>query len=247
MSTDRFGPTADGPRDVSLVEAAIRVIRARITSGEIAADGRMPPERVLAEELGVSRTVVREALSSLEALGLIETRGTRGRFVRDSSSGPDGGIISEWLQQHSREIFELDEIRSVLESHAIRSMSEWDAINAAHSASPIVRQQGAAIEKGDALEAARMDRAFHELISSYTQNSSLKELIERLAGESRRETLAVYSLPEASQRSLQQHLEIVQALASSDIERAAELARIHMIDAARELAFPVEGSHLITS
>lgn len=206
----------------------------------------MPPERGLVEELGVSRTVVREALSSLEALGLIETCGTRGRFVRQPSS-PDGGVISEWLKQHSREIFELDEIRSVLESHAIRSMSEWDAINAAHSASSIVRQQEEAIERGDPLEAARMDRAFHELISSYTQNSSLKALIERLAGESRRETLAVYSLPDSSRRSLEQHLQIVQALASSDIQRAAELARLHMIDAARELAFAVDVGHLIVS
>ena len=70
-----------GQRDGTLVDAAIQAIRSTIASGELAAGARMPPERVLVEQLGVSRTVVREALSSLEALGLIETRGTRGRFV----------------------------------------------------------------------------------------------------------------------------------------------------------------------
>ena len=240
MKIDRHGTNDDGSRDGRLVDSAMQVLRVRIASGELAAGGRMPPERVLVEELGVSRTVVREALSSLEALGLIETRGTRGRFVGPRALSEPDGVVSDWLRQHSREIFELDEIRSVLEAHAIRSMSEWDAVNAAHGASSIVRRQGEAIERGDPVEAARLDRSFHELISFYTQNGSLKELIQRLAGESRPETLAVYSLRDAAQRSLDQHRKIVRALAASDIDRAAELLRVHMIDAAREFAFPVE-------
>jgi GntR family transcriptional repressor for pyruvate dehydrogenase complex len=233
-------------RDGSLVDSSIQNLRSRITSGEMAPDDRVPTERVLVNELGVSRTVVREALSSLEALGLIETRGTRGRFVRNPPAA-DEPVVSEWLQRHSRELFELDEIRSVLESHAIRGMSEWDAISAGHAASQIVRQQGDAIEAGDAVEAARLDRAFHELISSYTQNRPLKELIEHLARESRREMFAVYSIPTASRRSLAQHREIVQALTSSDVERAAELARVHMIDAAREFALSANSDEIDTS
>ena len=231
-----------GQRDGTLVDAAIQAIRSTIASGELAAGARMPPERVLVEQLGVSRTVVREALSSLEALGLIETRGTRGRFVSPRAITEPDGIVSEWLQQHSHEILELDEIRSVLEAHAIRSLSDWEAINAAQGAFTIVRQQGEALDRGDAVEAARLDRAFHEHISFFTQNSSLKELIQRLAGESRPETLAVYSLRDAAQRSLAQHREIVRALAASDIERAAELTRLHMIDAAREFAFAGDGA-----
>jgi GntR family transcriptional repressor for pyruvate dehydrogenase complex len=241
LSIEQASETVERRRDVKLVDVAIHAIRTRIASHELESGGRMPPERILVSELGVSRTVVREALSSLEALGLIETRGKRGRFVSSHESARgDGGVVAEWLRQHSREIFELDEIRSVLEAHAIRTMSAWDAINAAHIAGSILREQDEAIERGDPVEAARLDRAFHELVSSYTQNGSLKELIGRLAGESRRETLAVYSLPDAARRSLGQHREIVRALANSNIERAAELARIHMIDAAREFAFPAD-------
>jgi GntR family transcriptional repressor for pyruvate dehydrogenase complex len=232
--------TAEGQRERTLVDVAIRAIRTRISSSELEPGGRMPPERILVSELGVSRTVVREALSSLEALGLIETRGTRGRYVSSRGSDGDAGTVAEWLRQHNRTIFELDEIRSVLEAHAIETMSEWDAVHAAHDATSILRQQKEAIDRGDPVEAARLDRAFHELLASYSQNTSLKELIGRLAGESRRETLAVYSLPDAAQRSLDQHREIVETLASSDVERAAELARHHMLDAARLFAFPVE-------
>ena len=195
----------------------------------------MPPERALVEELGVSRAVVREALSSLEALGLVETRGRRGRFVGEEPSLTGGrSIVAEWLQQHAREILELDEIRSVLEWQAIRSLSEWDAIDAARRAAVLVREQGDAVEREDAVEAARLDRAFHSLLCSYTQNDSLRALIERLMGRSRREVLAVYSLPEAALRSLDQHRQIVAALTRSDVEQAAEIARLHMVDAARQ-------------
>jgi GntR family transcriptional repressor for pyruvate dehydrogenase complex len=237
VSTDPALEPVTGQHDGTLVDTAIEAIRARITSSELEPGDRMPPERVLVSELRVSRAVVREALSSLEALGLIESQGRRGRFV--SSKGTvegEAGTVTEWLRQHNKEIFELDEIRSILESHAIGMMSDWEAINAAHAATSILAQQDQALERGDAVEAAQMDKMFHELLSSYTQNSSLTELIGRLARRSRPETLALYSLPEVAQRSLDQHRAIVQALASSDVQQASELIRTHMIDAAREFA-----------
>ena len=73
-------------RGGSLVDSATEAIRSQIVLEKLAAGERLPPERVLVQELGVSRTVLREALSSLEALGLIETRGTRGRFVAQGGS-----------------------------------------------------------------------------------------------------------------------------------------------------------------
>jgi GntR family transcriptional repressor for pyruvate dehydrogenase complex len=231
---DRTAKRHDGTRHGSLVETATEAIRSQIAEGRLTAGDRLPPERTLVEELNVSRTVLREALSSLEALGLIETRATRGRFVTSGgSSERSRALVSAWLHQHAGEIFEGDEIRSVLESHVIRSMSPWGAIDAARRAAAILRQQVEAVERSDALEAAKLDLAFHRLLCSYTSNNTIKTLVEGLAGESRRETLAVYSLPEASRRSLEQHQQIVRALEASDVEQAAEIASAHMIDAAR--------------
>jgi GntR family transcriptional repressor for pyruvate dehydrogenase complex len=238
MSTD---PAGESPhpraRDGSLVDTATNAIRLRIVDGTLRAGDRLPPERSLVEELSISRTVLREALSSLEALGLIETRGTRGRFVTaGGSSERSRTIVSAWLHQHAREILEIDEIRSVLEAHAIRSMTEWDAIDAARKGAAIIRRQEAAIRDGNSLAAAEADAAFHRLLGSYTQNTALRLLIEGLVSSTRRETLAVYSIPEASERSVRQHREIVAVLAASDRNAAAESARNHMMDAARRYA-----------
>jgi GntR family transcriptional regulator, transcriptional repressor for pyruvate dehydrogenase complex len=224
-------------REGSLVDSATEAIRSQIVLEKLAAGERLPPERVLVQELGVSRTVLREALSSLEALGLIETRGTRGRFVaHGGSSERSRSIVSAWLHQHAREILEVDEIRSVLEAQAISSMSQWDAIDAAGKAAAIVRAQRAALEEGNAEAAADGDAAFHRMLSSYTKNGALRVLIEGLVDASRKAADAVYLLPEAAERSLEQHARIVNALALSDVALAAEFAREHMIDAARQYA-----------
>lgn len=229
--------TVEGQRDGSLVDSATEAIRSQILLEHLAAGERLPPERVLVQELGVSRTVLREALSSLEALGLLETRGTRGRFVASGgSSERSRSIVSAWLHQHAREILEVDEIRSVLEAQAIRSMSEWDAIDAARSSAVLLRRQEEALERGESATAADGDSAFHRLLSSYTKNSALTLLIDGLVDASRKAAYAVYSLPETAQRSLEQHRGIVEALAASDVALAAERARDHMIDAARQYA-----------
>jgi GntR family transcriptional repressor for pyruvate dehydrogenase complex len=226
-----------GERDGSLVATATESIRSKIVHEELSAGERLPPERVLVLELGVSRTVLREALSSLEALGLIETRGTRGRFVASGgSSERSRNIVSAWLHQHAREILEVDEIRSALEAQAIRSMTEWEAIHAAQAAAEIVGDQQRALDRDDAVAAAEGDAAFHRLLCSYSKNDALKVLIDGLVDASRKGAYAVYSLPETAQRSLDQHRGIVDALAASDVAGASERARDHMIDAARQYA-----------
>ena len=226
----------------SLVEAATEAISAQILHGQLAAGDRLPTERELVEQLGVSRTVLREALSSLEALGLLETRGTRGRWVAaGGSSERSRTLVGAWLHQHVREILEVDEIRSVLEAHAIRSMSKWDAIDAAREAGAAVRAQADALERGDPVAAAEGDAAFHRTLGAYTQNEALKTLTQGLIDASRKGAYAVYSLPETAAGSLAQHREIVDALAVSDVERAARLAQEHMLDVARRYSTASEG------
>jgi DNA-binding FadR family transcriptional regulator len=233
----RSGLPAPQRRDGSLVEATAEAISSRILHGDLAAGDRLPTERALVEQLGVSRTVLRESLSSLEALGLIETRGTRGRFVAvGGSSDRSRTLVGAWLRQHAREILEVDEIRSVLEAHAIRSMSAWDAIEAAAAAGAVLRGQAEALERLDPVAAADGDAAFHRLLGSYTTNGALRALLDGLIDASRKGAYAAYSLPETAAGSLEQHRQIVDALAVSDVEGAARLAQEHMLDVARRYA-----------
>jgi len=233
---------APARRDGSLVDAATEAISSQILHGGLSAGDKLPTERELVEQLGVSRTVLREALSSLEALGLLETRGTRGRWVAaGGSSERSRTLVGAWLHQHAREILEVDEIRSVLEAHAIRAMSKWDAIEASGEAATALTAQTEALERGDAVAAAEGDAAFHRALGAYTQNVALRSLMHGLIDASRKGAYAVYSLPDTASSSLEQHRRIVEALAESDVDGAARLAQEHMLDVARRYSAVSQG------
>jgi GntR family transcriptional repressor for pyruvate dehydrogenase complex len=86
-----------------------RQIRNLIRDGTLKVGERLPPERSLVEQFGASRACVREALSALEMLGLIECRSGQGNFIKaDGSSGTiDGELLKTLLQDHDPyEIFE---------------------------------------------------------------------------------------------------------------------------------------------
>jgi GntR family transcriptional repressor for pyruvate dehydrogenase complex len=244
---------ASARRDGSLVDVATETISSQILHGRLGAGDKLPTERELVEQLGVSRTVLREALSSLEALGLLETRGTRGRWVATGgSSERSRTLVGAWLHQHAREILEVDEIRSVLEAHAIRGMSTWDAIEAAAEAAAALLAQTEALERGDAVAAAEGDAAFHAALAASTQNGALRSLVQGLIDASRKGAYAVYSqilhgrlgagdkLP-TERELVEQHGRIVEALAASDVEGAARLAQEHMLDVARRYSAAPQG------
>lgn len=226
---------AEGPAPESrkLADVTADRILALISAGKLAVGEKLPTERTLVTELGVSRTVVREALSSLEALGIIESQTTRGRFVANGSSSRSRTLVAAWLHQHADAIAEIDEIRSLLEEHAIVSMGEWDAYDAARRARLMLLDHEAAVTRGDAVLAAECDADFHRLLCSYTHNRALRSLADGLLENARRAAVAVYSLPDAASTSLAQHRAIIDALAAGDRILAAQLAREHMTAAAR--------------
>ena len=86
-----------------------RQIRNLIRDGTLKVGERLPPERTLVEQFGASRACIREALSALEMLGLIECRSGQGNYIKaDGSNGTiDGEMLKALLQDHDAyEIFE---------------------------------------------------------------------------------------------------------------------------------------------
>ena len=75
------------PRPQSLVEGVVSTIRKEIASGGLPADSKMPTEHELADQFGVSRSVVREAISQLKADGVLVIRRGNGSFVSQNPSG----------------------------------------------------------------------------------------------------------------------------------------------------------------
>ena len=219
-------------RSETLVEGTTNQLWDLIKSGHFGPGERLPSERVLLKGFEVSRTVLREALSSLEALGIVEGRSTRGRFVCDpaSPSTRSQTLVGAWLYQHALAISELDEIRSLVEPFAIRQIPPASISTAVRLGSRLLAEQADAIERADAVAAASLDDEFHTMLVSFLPNQTLRILAQGLIERSRDVSLAVYSLPEGAKTSLRQHRRILKALEGGDLERAADLVFDHSLN-----------------
>ena len=186
----------------NLSEQAYRLLTERILSGEYPAGARLT-EETLAEEFGVSRTPLREALRRLTAEGLIEPLAKRGLRV----TCPENA-----------EIAELFLCRSLIEPRVL--VESLPRIPKAEIQSLLDRLENATPE-----ESLAVDEAMHRLAATYCGNRFLKEIILNLIRRSAPfRTMRTYATPEIPKA---ERAELLRVMLSGDGERAAELLVRH--------------------
>ena len=157
-----------------LYQQAADQIATLIRAGEYAAGGRLPAERDLARQLGVSRPTVREALIALEIAGLIEVRTGSGAYIR-----PQPASEADAARDTGPSPFELIGARRLVEppvaALAAQTISDGD-LGGVLEAIEISerRRNGTHWEKLDA------DRMFHERIARATRNTVVVDIVEGL-------------------------------------------------------------------
>jgi DNA-binding FadR family transcriptional regulator len=212
---------------VSRTQQVREQLEAAIERGDYGPGDRMPSERELVELLGVSRVSVREAIRSLEAVGLVEVQHGRGCFVAESRSDRYASSFNHWLTVHRDEIFELLAVRGALDELAAEAAATGDHDGWAAR----LRELNHAFRATDAaaidLLVAR-DVAFHDAIAEASGSPLLGDLLRELHltfNESRRVTLEPTGRPADSAR---EHEAIIAAIEDGDptAARAAVVAHL---------------------
>jgi len=189
------------------------------------AGDKLPTEETLAQRLDVSRTAIREALRSLEALGLIGVRHGVGRTVLPFNFKPVLDKLSYGLVFENRAILQLLDIRKALDAYfiepAIHNITDEDI----ETLSALVERMKERTEAG--LDMEQEDHDFHELLYRRSGNPLALELFEiswksRLAGLDR--SMGLKELPPGT---AQEHEEILEAIKQRDVERARRLILAH--------------------
>ena len=208
-------------------------IAALIDRGEYAPGQRLPPERDLAKQLGVSRPSVREALIALEVEGYVEVRMGSGVYVLGPrSAGPPAALPADSGP------FELIKARWLIEAEC-----------AALAAKSATRAQVRAMEEAlDAMEADKnrgvvpleSDRLFHTRIAEASGNSALafvvKVLWDQRTGPLFLRLEHHFDTPDLWGVAIREHREIVQAIARHDATAARAAMRRHMNHAAKRFS-----------
>lgn len=102
----------------------VRELRGIIQNENILPGDKIPSERILAERLNVGRSSIREALRSLELLGLIETRRGEGTFLADFRNHQLVEVLSTFILQEEKDLKNVHETRMILERDAIQVVAE---------------------------------------------------------------------------------------------------------------------------
>lgn len=202
-------------------------IRGLIRSGEFPAGSRLPPERDLAKQLGVSRPSVREALIALEVEGLVEVRIGSGIYVLAANGRPSESVPDSYEPAGP---FELLRARYVIEAEC-----------AALAAKSAKRQHVQAIEAAlaemqrehdEGHPALGGDRLFHLRIAEATGNGALvhviKTLWEERTGPLYQQLEHHYDSPGLWESAMAEHRAVLKAIAARDPTAARAAMRRHM-------------------
>lgn len=220
-------------REEKLADQVAASLERLITQGQVSPGEKLPPERVLCERFGVSRTAVREAVRSLAAKGLVEGRAGGGTLVRrpttDSVQSLLGLVMRSgvegvtWL--HLLELQRMFEVEIAALAAERRTPDDLEALRES-----LEEMRRCAAQPGQAEAWSKADVHFHEALAGAAHNP-LVPVVLRAVGdvllEARR---AAARLPEVPALAEQHHRRILDA-----VERgSAEAARIAMQDHLRQ-------------
>jgi DNA-binding GntR family transcriptional regulator len=181
--------------------------------------GQMISETALAQQFGVSRTPVREALIQLSNIGFVEVLPQRGTYVSKLSM---------------EKILEARFIREALEVAVVTQLAantnEAIRLEAVNTCERILADQKAAAADDDALVFQNQDDAFHQTLASFTQYPRVVTFIE--AEKAHMDRVRNLSLHQSGQykRILNQHSAIIKAIKEGSAEKAAVAMSVHLKD-----------------
>ena len=212
-------------RRASCADDVFRWILERVGSGEWRPGTAVPSERKLVEELGVSRVPVREALSMLKSLGIVEIRQGRRTYVRQMDTGMLQQLFPLIFRLEGEESFlQIYDLRLAVESRTAFLAAERRA-KADEDALIELTRQFRACHQEDSLGFVELDLAFHVRIAEATGNAFFPLLLRTFSG------FVIYSQSEGCRDSLERRVRAVQAhesILDAIIDRDAPRAQVEM-------------------
>ncbi|PYC15946.1 FadR/GntR family transcriptional regulator [Pseudomonas mosselii] len=223
-------------RPDTLVDRVVSAIRAEIDSGRLAAESRLPTEQQLAEQLNVSRSVVREAVAQLKADGVLIARRGLGSYI---SQTPSGTVFRfPGSQGRKPDLVQMFEMRLWIETQAA-------AIAARRRDADDLERMAAALgtmedPRSDFASASAADVAFHRAIAEASKNDYFVAFHDFLGGQlaaARRTAWENSATPAVggSADALREHRALYQAIADGDRLAAAGCAEAHLRASAKRL------------
>ena len=214
-------------RTSRLYEQILQQIEDAILKGTLKPGDQLPAERELAQQFGVSRTAVREAVKALREKGLVEAYSGRGTFVTDGTSQAVRQSLDLMMKIGQPEgSTHLAEVRAILEPE----IAALAAIRAEEQDIAAMREAVAVMDRarsdGDAFIEADLD--FHLSLAEAAANPLILSLIDSIVGLLREQRMRVFKVKGGPERGQFHHKRILEAVERRDSGKAREAMRAHL-------------------
>jgi GntR family transcriptional repressor for pyruvate dehydrogenase complex len=212
-------------KHIKVSDEIVNQVRNQISEGMLKPGDRLPPERELVEEFGVSRPSLREALNSLAAMGFLEVKGKR-TFVKSVASESMQDPLSILIKTDTQKIFDLIEVR--------KAMEVWGAFLAAQRATEedikqlehILEEMKKAFEQGQSWE--KLDADFHLGIAQATHNTIQTHIMSTIYDLLRESVARLFKERSKVKKLLDHHYRIFGAIKSHSPDKARERTLEHL-------------------
>jgi DNA-binding FadR family transcriptional regulator len=221
------------PERQTLSRQVVSQLTEMIVSRRLPPGTPLPTEQQLADQLGVSRMVIRESVRIVAALGLVNVRHGVGTFVNPSHAWQIEGPLALLLRSEQQSLLRWLEVRTLIETAIVRlaaSRATAENVEAMTAAVERMRQSG-----DDPERVVLADEDFHQEVALSTGNPLMVTLMRPILKPLREHLLAAVRLPERYDRSMAEHQAIISAIAARDAERAVELMTTHLTTVTDEI------------
>lgn len=218
------------------MDEVIQQLHECIETGQWPVGERVPGERELSVRLGVARGSVREAIRSLEGMGLVEVLPGKGCFVTSTSAQSYlAQQWSDWIRERREALRHLLEVREAVEAKAAElAAREGDPAGLDGMEQAIAALAGA-LQDGDLAAAVRADLDFHVSLARASRNRVLEDLSQALNQVIEHDREALLALPGRAQHSLRQHRGILDAIRAGRADLARRRILTHFADVLRDV------------
>lgn len=197
-----------------------------ILSGELKPGDRLPTERELSEQLGVSRTAIREAIVQLQGKGVLQERADGGTIVREISFSSILPFVSDLLCADQHLLSDLLGVRKLLEAEMASDAARHTTPEKAQRLRAYADEFAQSIRDGSTGLTA--DNRFHGYIAELAQNSAMQMINEMCSDLLSDTRLATLRVPEHREQTVLDHYGICDAIAAGDADLAAQRMRDHL-------------------
>ncbi|NMC14795.1 MAG: FadR family transcriptional regulator [Chloroflexi bacterium] len=217
-----------------LSQSAVEAIKSYISDKDLKPGTKLPSERELCQALNISRASVREALRTLEIIGLIEVKPGSGIYFKDWT-GDIPIPLTTWLPNKKETLEEIFEVRQLIEPRAAGLAAERATPDIIKKLSLCMNTFNQCVDEDDMPGMILADTEFHRLVAMATENKTLTFLMTTMTRFLPEGWKATLKVPNRPVKTISEHEQIYDAIKNHDPSAAIQAMSGHLATALEEM------------